>query len=251
MLPIAELRGSDGPPPVASSPVRLTDPFRHAMRRLLRWHRTHGRIYPWRQTSDRYRLTVTELMLVRTRADTVASVWPKFFSAFPTLDDLAASEATRVMAILRPLGLRWRAERILAFARAAAQRDCRGSLTGLPGAGTYVDAAVSVGAFGRGRLPVDVTIARALTRYFGITPTTEPRRDKTVNRAVDAMGTRSRRFFHAWLDLAALVCLPRAPHCRACPLAQSCAYASRLPTGADEHNSRGARSHWLKEPAPP
>jgi A/G-specific adenine glycosylase len=193
-------------------------------RSLLSWHRQHARIYPWRLTRDPYRLVVTELMLVRTRADQVAPIWPRFFEVFPTLASLAAASEADIHEILKPLGLRWRATRIIEFARAAAtQEDWAERLSELPGGGPYVAAATVVGSKKRGELPVDVTIARIIGRYWGLSPTGEGRRSRAVLRTASEMGPRSRRFFHAWLDLAATVCLPHFPRCEACPLL-ACAF---------------------------
>jgi A/G-specific adenine glycosylase len=193
-------------------------------RALLVWHVRHGRRYPWRLTSDPYRLVVTELMLVRTRADQVAAVWPRFFDSFPSLSSLAAASDADIREILRPLGLQWRATRIIDFAGAAAGHvDWLDRLPDLPGGGPYISAAAIVGVRKRGELPVDVTIARVIGRYWGLAASGEPRRSSDVLRAASSMGHRSLRFFHAWLDLAATVCRPRRPLCDYCPLL-SCSY---------------------------
>jgi A/G-specific adenine glycosylase len=196
-------------------------------RRLLGWHRSHTRDYPWRHTTDPYRLTITELMLVRTRADQVAAIWPAFFASFPTLEALAVGDERQVMDELRPLGLRWRAQRIIEFAKGASSvARWQDHLERLPGGGPYVAAAVSIGTLGRGALPVDVTIARVLARYGGIDEPGEPRRNAKVLRFATELGSRSRRFFHAWLDLAAQVCVPRRPRCPECPLRDQCVFAA-------------------------
>jgi A/G-specific adenine glycosylase len=193
-------------------------------RRLLEWHRGHRRDFPWRAETDPYRLVVTELMLVRTRADQVAKVWPSFFQAYPTLEALGRAPEDQVSESLRPLGLEWRSTRIVSFASAALRdKDWVGRLSALPGVGPYVSASVSLALNGRGRLPVDVTIARVIARYWGLHPAGEARRDQGVLRASAAMGQRSRHFFYASLDLAAAVCRPHNPDCEHCPLRQ-CVY---------------------------
>src|ERR1035437_9208473 len=183
-------------------------------RRLLEWHRGHRREFPWRSESDPYRVAVTELMLVRTRADQVAKVWPSFFQAYPTLEALGRAPEDEIRESLRPLGLEWRSTRIVSFASAALRdKDWPGRLSALPGGGPYVSASVSLAQNGRGPMPVDVTIARVIARYSGLHPAGEARRDQNVLRASAAMGQRSRRFFYAALDLAAAVCRPHNPDC--------------------------------------
>lgn len=200
-------------------------------RALLRWGRGTRRDFPWRQERDPYRLVVTELMLVRTRAEQVSRLWRAFFETFPTLRSLADADEREVAIAIRPLGLDWRNRRILDFARAAVVvPDWLDSLGSLPGAGPYVVAAAKTGIVGRGPMPVDVTIARVVARYFGIQVTGEARRDQQILEAARLMGRRSRNYFHAWLDLAALICTPKAPACRECPIREGC----RSSTARDE-----------------
>lgn len=207
--------------------VERTEPRRFGAndaRRLLSWHRSHNRDFPWRSQVDPYRIAITELMLVRTRAEQVAKVWPAFFESYPTLEDLARAPRQEVRQSLQPLGLVWRAERIVDFASAAVHDESwPDRVDELPGGGPYVAAALMMARNRRAPLPVDVTIARVLTRYFGILSAGEARRDEHVLRASSSMGRRSRRFFHAWLDLAARVCRPSNPDCGRCPL-RACAY---------------------------
>lgn len=162
-------------------------------------------------------------MLVRTKAEQVGPVWTAFFERYPSLLSLAQADEEEIRATLKPLGLAWRARRVIEFAHAAVEtHNWPDELEFLPGAGPYVRAAVRVGTTGRGELPVDVTIARVIERYFGIQARGEARRNASVLREARSMGSRSRRFFHAWLDLAALICRPIQPACEACPLNLTC-----------------------------
>ena len=52
------------------------------------WFRTHGRSFPWRGWRDEYRVVVTEILLQRTRAETVAAFAPAFFDRYPSWDPL-------------------------------------------------------------------------------------------------------------------------------------------------------------------
>jgi A/G-specific adenine glycosylase len=189
------------------------------------WHEAHRREFPWRDTMDPYRLAITELMLVRTRADQVAAIWSAFFADYPDIKSLAEGSPTRIEGKLEALGLRWRARLIRRFAVAAqASGDWQATIAVLPGVGPYVAAAVAIGVDGVGTLPVDVTIARLLARYFGIRARKEPRRDPQILSAAASVGPVDRQFFHAVLDLAAMVCKPRLPVCGGCPLRDTCAY---------------------------
>lgn len=209
-------------------------------RALLRWHRKHGRDFPWRKSRDTYRLAVTELMLVRTRAQQVASVWRGFFARFPDLRSLAMADVSTVHEALRGLGLQWRAERIHAFAQhawrlgpnwpALAPND-------LPGLGPYVRAAVTIAVNETSELPVDVTIARVVARYAGIRQRGELRRSRDVRGWVQELGPVRTDFFHALLDLAATICTPRQPACHICPVLGGCVEGSRRISEANTSSS--------------
>lgn len=196
----------------------------------MNWHATHRRDFPWRESRDPYQLIVTELMLVRTRASQVAKLWGAFFEHFPDLQALGSARYEDIQAALRPLGLEWRALRIADFAREACSRgldDRLGeTLLALPGIGPYVQAAVVVGIRQAGPLPVDVTIARVISRYAGLSQVTEPRRDPRVRSWTGELGVVEREVFHAFLDLAAEVCTPRRPACGSCPLRPDCVGAA-------------------------
>ena len=195
---------------------------------LLNWAGDGGRDYPWRRVTDPYVLAVTELMLVRTRADQVADSWNDFFRRFQSLDDIAEADSAEVYEQLRRLGLRWRAHRIIDFAKLAIHhRGWWKSQVKLPGLGPYVGSAMRIGIHGSGPLPVDVTIARILSRYYNIHHKGEARRNRQVVCAAQQLGVVSRGFFNALLDLAALVCTQTNPRCVNCPIKQGCSFSGK------------------------
>ena len=118
-------------------------------------------------------------MLVRTKASQVEKIWTGFFDRYPAAEDLARDDLDTVSSSLGSLGLTWRSARIHRLGRAMVDDvDWTKALPKLPGCGPYVTAATKIGMTGRGILPVDVTIARVLTRYYGIEGRGEPRRQK-------------------------------------------------------------------------
>ncbi len=195
---------------------------------LLHWAEASGRDFPWRRISDPFVLAVTELMLVRTKAEQVSAVWDRFFARFKTLQDLAEADSTEAHELLRELGLRWRAHRIIQFAESAIRHPgWWNSHVNLPGLGPYVSCAMRIGIHGSGPVPVDVTIARVLSRYYSIQYRGEARRNRQVAEAARQLGIVSREFFNALLDHAALVCIERSPRCGKCPIEQGCSYSDK------------------------
>ena len=177
-------------------------------------------------------------MLVRTKASQVEKIWTGFFDRYPAAEDLARDDLDTVSSSLGSLGLTWRSARIHRLGRAMVDDvDWTKALPKLPGCGPYVTAATKIGMTGRGILPVDVTIARVLTRYYGIEGRGEPRRQREVLNHAVALGQRSRRYFHAVLDLAAIVCTPTAPACSDCPLQLGCVHAAQTRRAASSDSA--------------
>ena len=79
------------------------------VRRLRRWYRLNGRVYPWRRTSNPYEVWIAEALLQRTRADIVAREYSRVLRAFPTIERLASSQLDDIRETIRNMGLLHRA----------------------------------------------------------------------------------------------------------------------------------------------
>ena len=110
---------------------------------------------PWRNIDDPYAVLVSEVMLQQTQVKRVLGYWPRFLSAFPTIDALAAADTADVLALWQGLGYNRRA---LALKRCAEECAARhggrlpeeaGELVGLPGIGPATAGGVVAFAFDR------------------------------------------------------------------------------------------------------
>jgi A/G-specific adenine glycosylase len=100
------------------------------------------------------------------------------------------------------------------------------ALLELPGVGRYTAGAVASIAYDRPAPIVDGNVARVLARVLGI-------RDEIESAAARARlweeaealarGEAPGELNQALMELGALVCVPRAPRCGACPVARGCA----------------------------
>jgi A/G-specific adenine glycosylase len=52
---------------------------------LLDWYAANKRSLPWRNTSDPYRILVSEIMLQQTQVDRVIPKYEEFLQKYPTL----------------------------------------------------------------------------------------------------------------------------------------------------------------------
>jgi A/G-specific adenine glycosylase len=192
------------------------------------WFELHGRSFPWRDWGDPYRLVVVEVLLQRTRAETVAAFVEPFFGLYPGWPELARAERPILEGLLQPLGLhRRRADVLLRLAVTMTEDPVLGEH--LPGFGQYVDRAVRVALRGEPVAMVDSNFVRVLKRMFGGPWRSDYRFDKRLQvlaQAFVAGASDPRAVNWAVLDLGATVCTPRRTYCQMCPLASFCEFAA-------------------------
>ena len=85
---------------------------------VLRWYRRHGRVLPWRGTTDPYAVLVSEVMLQQTQVARVLGAYPRFLRRFPTLGALAEASLADVLRLWSGLGYNRRARDLLRTAHA-------------------------------------------------------------------------------------------------------------------------------------
>lgn len=200
-------------------------------RKLLDWYREHGRDFPWRRTQDPFLVLMAEMLLQQTHVRKVQPVYEALAALYPTAADMACADSRHLEALIQPLGLAYRAQRLKRCAQAICSdfdgwvpADYR-ELTRLPGVGPYIADAVLCYAFGQATVPIDTNVLRLFTRYFGLTSQrSRPRTDPVLAEAVRNLFPRgeTRQANLAVLDFAAAICTARRPACGTCPAARSC-----------------------------
>ena len=202
----------------------------HFRETIVRWYEKNGREYPWRKTSDPFKVLIAEIMLRRTKADQVKEVYADLFKKYPDIQSIAEANQEELEQILYPLGLKWRNPAFQSVAREIIGKydskvpQTREQLTTLPGVGDYVAGAVLSIGYGKTEWIVDANIVRLLKRYFGVGVSREGRRDKHIIEMAKMYVSYvdSRKANLAILDFAALVCIPSNPKCGECPLIEGC-----------------------------
>ena len=196
-------------------------------RALLRWYDAHQRDLPWRGERDPYKIWISETMLQQTRVAVVLDRYSRFLSRFPTVRALDGARVTSVLVEWSGLGY-YRRARALHAAAGIVVRQHGGklpqsaeALRGLPGIGRYTAAAIASIAFGEAVPVVDGNVERVLQRFCGANGI---RTDEDYwQRAGELLDQqRPGDFNQAMMELGATVCLPQAPLCPQCPLAQLC-----------------------------
>jgi A/G-specific adenine glycosylase len=213
---------------------------RHAWRvhafqeQILKWFRREGRTFPWRHRSASfYARLVSEILLQRTRAETVAAFFPRFVERFPSWKHLAAATDSELRTFLQPIGLwRRRAASLRALGREMGSRGGRFPPTrtdaeALPGVGQYIANAVMLFRH-RAREPLlDVNMARVLERCFGARKLADIRYDPWLQALARSVVGHDQAIEINWaiLDLGSKVCTIRQPKCGECPIRSCCRYA--------------------------
>lgn len=202
--------------------------------KLIDWWKINGRRFPWRDTFDPYRIFVAEVLLHRTKAESVAEVFEEFLDRFPDITALANSDFKDIHTVTRKLGLRWRSEMLQKAAKEMVKKfngqvpSKRAALIELPGVGEYIASAVAIFSTGEFLPLLDTNIVRVISRYSGIPRNENSRRSEEYRSSVigfvDPQDIRSSYF--SIIDLGALVCKASAPICQICPIKEKCDYAS-------------------------
>ncbi len=135
-------------------------------------YRHSGRPFPWRQTTNRYRILVSEVMLQQTQAERVVPYYRRFVATYPNTQCLAEARLPDVLALWQGLGYNRRA-RLL---REAARQVCRQHhgripldperLTELPGIGPYTASAIAAFAGNRPEVVIETNIRSAILHHF-------------------------------------------------------------------------------------
>jgi A/G-specific adenine glycosylase len=198
---------------------------------LLDWFDKNKRSMPWRETSDPYKIWISEIMLQQTQVATVIPYYNRFLEKFPTVDTLADASQQSVLKVWEGLGYYSRARHMHAAAKAVVENfnstfpNTYNGLLKLKGIGPYTAAAVSSIAFQQRHAVVDGNVIRVLSRYYGITD--DVRRSKVkseIQSLADSILSEERPgdFNQALMELGATICTPTQPACDSCPLSLNC-----------------------------
>ena len=249
------MRGRRRKPPAAGAGKPRLD--HTAIRRaLLEWFRANARTLPWRGTGDPYAIWVSEIMLQQTQIATVIPFYQRFLKAFPTMSHLARAPLDRVLELWSGLGYYRRARHLHQAAQAVARQfggklpEDYTLLRTLPGIGDYTAKALLSIAFNQPYAVLDGNVARVVARLCGRRGNLhQPRFRSAVDTELAGLLSHEEpgNFNQALMELGQTLCLPRGPHCSACPLAEWC---GGLRSGHPEdfpipRPRRAAESHHL------
>ena len=191
---------------------------------------------PWRETSDPYRIWLSEIILQQTRVNQGLPYYKSFVNAFPDVRSLACAKEDTVMRLWQGLGYYSRARNLHKCAKTIADKY-KGEFPGtydelltLPGVGPYTAAAIASIAFNQKVAVVDGNVYRVLSRLFGITKDIASSEGKKhflemANSLVSE--TDPGNYNQAIMEFGAMHCTPVQPKCAECPFANECVALSK------------------------
>ena len=223
---------------------------RQFRRKLLAWYDAHRRNLPWRESTDPYRVWVSEVMLQQTRVAAVLEHYARFMKRFPTVTALASAREQSVLALWSGLGYYHRARRMHQAAKVIArerggQFPCRfDDWLELPGIGKYTAAAIASIAFGEPVAVVDGNVERVLARLEA----SQLGNGSAWTRAQALLDPkRPGDFNQAMMELGATICTPRSPQCLRCPVRTFCATRGEQPSRKPAPRKRHQLNYSLVE----
>ncbi|MCF4100448.1 A/G-specific adenine glycosylase [Gillisia sp. M10.2A] len=198
---------------------------------LIKWYLNCKRELPWRETSEPYRIWLSEIMLQQTRIDQGLPYYSAFTEAYPSVFDLANASQEEVLKLWQGLGYYSRARNLHETAQNVAYNlngifpESYKELLKLKGVGDYTASAIASICYNEPVAVVDGNVYRVLARYFDIdTPINSSEGIKIFKQlAMEVMDREDPATYNqAIMEFGALQCKPQQPLCGSCPLAASC-----------------------------
>ncbi len=199
--------------------------------KLRQWYDTHKRELPWRNTSDPYKIWLSEVILQQTRVAQGWKYYETFIDRYPTVFDLATASEDDILKIWQGLGYYSRARNLHQAARTIVSEyngefpDHYKALLPLKGVGEYTAAAIASIAFGEPVAVVDGNVQRVLARVFGIDrPIDATEGKKRFREKAEEVLDQKDPGTHnqAVMEFGAIHCTPKAPDCQSCIFSEEC-----------------------------
>ncbi|MCC7357034.1 hypothetical protein IT408_00820 [Candidatus Uhrbacteria bacterium] len=195
---------------------------------ILTWYAQHGRVLPWRETSDAYAIFMSELMLQQTQVTRVIPLWENWLRRFPHWTALAQAKTADIIQAWTGLGYNRRA----LYAREAAQWICTHGLPknetewrALKGVGSYMAAALTAFIQHQRTVVVDTNVRRVISRVFLNIPFPDLQDDVKVREKLQSLIPLTGKHWdihQGLMDIASEYCFNRNPDCTHCPLFSIC-----------------------------
>jgi len=177
--------------------------------KIFSFYQQNKRSLPWRETTDPYKILLSELMLQQTQVSRVVSYYEQWIARWPTLEDLASASRAEVLKAWMGLGYNTRAVHLHKAAQkivAEYEGDVNAAMkhyTEIPGVGRYTAHAVQIFSTNADLVTVDTNIRRIFIAEFHLPEDLSAQELWTIAAQCLPQG-RSREWHNALMDYGAL-----------------------------------------------
>lgn len=199
--------------------------------KLINWYRENKRELPWRNTTDPYKIWLSEIILQQTRVQQGLPYYEKFTNQFPIINDLANASEQDVLLLWQGLGYYSRARNMHHTAKMIVDKyngnfpENHNEILALKGVGEYTAAAIASFAFDKAYPVLDGNVFRFISRLFGIEkPIDTSTGKKEITKALDLIfnSQKPALFNQAIMEFGATHCTPKKPKCDKCIFNMQC-----------------------------
>lgn len=200
-------------------------------KKLIAWYQQNRRELPWRNSSDPYKIWLSEVIMQQTRISQGLGYYLKFENRFPDIYSLAKASEDEVYKLWQGLGYYNRAQNLLRAARTIVKEyggrfpEKQEELMKIQGIGSYTASAVASMAFGKPCPVVDGNVFRVLSRVFGLFTPIDTAKGKNEFSSLAGRlmaGHPPGIFNQALMEFGALRCKPKNPDCTHCIFLEEC-----------------------------
>ncbi len=199
--------------------------------KIVQWYRINGRVMPWRDSRNPYKIWIAEIIFQQTRIAQGLEYYYRFVERFPNIQSLAEAQVDEVLKYWEGLGYYSRARNLHITAKQIVYEmegnfpEDYQALLSLKGIGPYTARAIGSFAFDNSVGVLDGNVLRVMSRVTGeFEPVNQAKTRNKLQAVIDSWveGIDSRSFNHGMMDLGATICTPTKPGCLICPLMEDC-----------------------------
>ncbi len=209
------------------------DNIRYFKKSIVNYFNEFGRKFPWRDSRSPFKVLVSEILLQQTNAEKVVPVFDRLITDYSTPNDLAKADLNQIRELTRPLGLFYRAERLIDIATIISGKygghvpENFDLLKEIKGIGDYTASAVMSFGFNKPYAIVDTNVIRVFERFFEISSRKKrPHTDKGLwNISRELLYKKEfKEYNYGLLDFSANICTARNPKCGECLINSKCKF---------------------------
>jgi len=174
---------------------------------------------------------LSEFMLQQTQVKTVIPYFNRFTKKIHNLKRLSTTSERKILKLWEGLGYYRRAKNLLATTRIVVNQKksilpkTLSDIKKLPGVGDYTGNVLLALVYNQPRLGLDGNVKRVFSRVLN-----KHEKKLDFNNIIDRNKTklfyskRNSDFVEAMMEFGALVCKPKEPNCRICPINKMCKF---------------------------